>query len=53
MKDNSCLRNVFFLFGLCRLNLDEWINEPESDSSEDETSGVGFFAAASEEHRYC
>ncbi|PVD23927.1 hypothetical protein C0Q70_17203 [Pomacea canaliculata] len=32
------------------LDLDTWINEPESDSSDSETGQVGFFAAT-EEHR--
>jgi hypothetical protein len=38
-----------------RLDLDAWINQPESDSSEDEaTSGVGFFSTiggGGDEHR--
>ena len=36
-----------------RLDLDAWINQPESDSSdEEETTGVGFFSSiGSDEHR--
>ncbi|KAL8577686.1 AP-3 complex subunit delta-1 [Nucella lapillus] len=34
------------------LDLDAWINQPESDSSDEETMGVGFFSTVgSDEHR--
>lgn len=33
------------------LDLDQWINEPPSDSSDDESAGVSIFAFGHEEHR--
>lgn len=51
---NRLLRSLMlshFEFVFCSLDLDQWINEPLSDSSEDEIQGANIFVPMADDHR--